>query len=31
MNLKVVIEQLSKLVDPGQSVIEITNIATLNG
>jgi hypothetical protein len=30
MNLKVVIEQLSKLVDPGQSVIEITNIATLN-
>ena len=30
MNLKVVIEQLSKLVDPGQSVIEIANIATLN-
>ncbi|MFC4816445.1 Pvc16 family protein [Flavobacterium sp. GCM10023249] len=30
MNLKVVIEQLSKLVDPGQTVVEITNIATLN-
>ena len=30
MNLKIVIEQLSKLVDPVQSVIEITNIATLN-
>lgn len=30
MNLKIVIEKLSKLVDPGQSVIEIANIATLN-
>jgi hypothetical protein len=30
MNLKIVIEKLSKLVDPGQTVVEITNIATLN-
>ncbi|TGD57494.1 Pvc16 family protein [Flavobacterium humi] len=30
MDLKFVIEQLSKLVDPGETVINITNIATLN-
>lgn len=30
MDLKVIIEQLSKLIDPGQTVIDITNIATLN-
>lgn len=30
MNLKVVIEKLSKLIDPGQTIIEITNIAMLN-
>lgn len=30
MNLKVVIEKLSKLVDPGQTFVEITNIAALN-
>ena len=30
MDLKIVIEQLSKLIDPGQGVIDITNIATLN-
>jgi hypothetical protein len=30
MNLKVVIEKLSKLVDPGQTIVEITNIAMLN-
>ena len=30
MDLKVVIEQLSKLIDPSQTVIDITNIATLN-
>ena len=30
MNLKVVIEKLSKLIDPAQTVIEITNIAMLN-
>lgn len=30
MDLKIVIEQLSKLIDPGQAVIDITNIATLN-
>lgn len=30
MDLKIVIEQLSKLVDPAQSFIDITNIATLN-
>jgi hypothetical protein len=30
MNLKIVIEKLRKLVDPGESDIEITNIATLN-
>ncbi len=30
MDLKVIIEQLSKLVDPGQTLVDITNIATLN-
>ncbi|NJM79694.1 MAG: DUF4255 domain-containing protein [Flavobacterium sp.] len=30
MDLKVVIEQLSKLIDPTEVVIDITNIATLN-
>ncbi|AUP79074.1 Pvc16 family protein [Flavivirga eckloniae] len=30
MDLKVIIEQLSKLIDPGETVIDITNIATLN-
>ncbi len=30
MDLKVIIEQLSKLIDPAQTVIDITNIATLN-
>ncbi|MGH2666772.1 DUF4255 domain-containing protein [Flavobacterium sp.] len=30
MDLKIVIEQLSKLIDPGKTVIDITNIATLN-
>jgi hypothetical protein len=30
MDLKVIIEQLSKLIDPLQSFIDITNIATLN-
>lgn len=30
MNLKVVIEKLSKLIDPAQTLIEITNIAMLN-
>lgn len=29
MDIKVILEQLSKLVDPSQSFIEITNIATL--
>lgn len=30
MNLKIVIEKLRELVDPDESIIEITNIATLN-
>lgn len=30
MDLKIVIEKLSRLVDPAQSFIDITNIATLN-
>lgn len=30
MDLKIIIEQLSKLIDPAQTVIDISNIATLN-
>jgi hypothetical protein len=30
MDLKILLEQLSRLIDPGQTIIDITNIATLN-